>query len=148
MRQSDRVKLHFGPYRTPRYRVGEEVKCAVRGKVTVVGISSGRIRWPFCRPHTLNALVVCDDLERAVRRESAAAVAHWWGVGWTTVRRWRRVLGVERFNAGTVKLRKAGYNDGKRSKKISRSKTGKPRPPLTAEWKEKIRASMKRYHKT
>lgn len=148
MRQSDRHKLHFGPYNAPRLRLGQEIECSVRGNVTVIGVSAGRIRWPLCRPHTVTALLVCGDLEKAVRRESAAVVAHWWGVGWTTVRRWRRALGVVRFNAGTVKLRKAGYNDTKRSKKISASKTGKARPPLAAEWKEKIRASMKRYHRT
>jgi hypothetical protein len=147
MRQSDRAKLHFGPYRTPRFKLGTKVQCAVRGKVTITGVSKGRIPWPLCRPRTGFALVVCGDLEKAVRRESGAAVAHWWGVGWTTVRRWRHALGVGRYNAGTVELRKAGYNDAKRSKKISASKTGKPRPPLTTEWKEKIRASMKKYHR-
>lgn len=148
MRQSTRVKLHFGPYRTPRYRLGQQVDCAIRGKVNVTGMSKGRIPWPQCRPRTVLALVVCGDLEKAVRRESAAAVAYWWGVSCTTVRRWRRALGVSRFNAGTVVLRKAGYNDAKRGKKISASKTGKPRPPLTRGWKEKIRASLKKYHKT
>jgi hypothetical protein len=148
MRQSDRVKLHFGPYRTPRYRLGQEVQCAVRGKVAVVAVSTGRIRWPLCRPRTVTALVVCGDLEKAVRRESATAVAHWWGVGWTTVRRWRRALGVGRFNAGTLKLRDAGYDDAERSRKISKTKTGKLRGPLTRQWKAKIRASVQRYHAT
>ena len=148
MHQTDRVRLHFGPYRTPRFKVGQEVQCAIRGKVAITGVSKGRIPWPYCRPRTRLALVVYGDLETAVRRESAAAVAHWWGVAWTTVRRWRRALGVGRYNAGTVKLRKAGYKDAKRSEKISATKTGRARPPLTAEWKEKIRASLKRYHRT
>ena len=148
MRQSDRVKLHFGPYRTPRYKLGQTVQCAIRGKVVISGVTKGRILWQFCRPRSRLALIVHGDLEKAVRRESAIAVGHWWGVAWTTVRRWRRALGVDRYNAGTVKLRETGYDDAERSRKISKTKTGKSRGPLTKEWKAKIRASVRRYHAT
>lgn len=148
MRQSDRVKLHFGPYRTPRYKAGQVISCAIRGKVTITGLSKGPILWPQCRPRSVLALVVYGDLEKAVHRESAAAVAHWWGVAWTTVRRWRRALGVTRFNAGTLRLREAGYDDVARNRKISKTKSGKSRGPLSRRWKAKISASVRRYHAT
>jgi len=45
MRQSDRVKLFFGPYRTPRFKLGTKVDCAVRGELVIVGLSDGRIPW-------------------------------------------------------------------------------------------------------
>jgi len=90
-------------------------------------------------------LIVFGDLERAIRTESALAVAHWWGVTDTTVTNWRCSLGVERYNAGTVKLRRASYNDPERSRKISAAKRGKTH---TAETKEKIRAALKRYYGT
>jgi hypothetical protein len=48
--------------------------------------------------------VVCEDLVKALRRESEQAVAHWWGVGVWQVWRWRRVLGVPRVTDGTSRL--------------------------------------------
>jgi hypothetical protein len=43
-------------------------------------------------------------LVRALRRESALAIQHWWGVGTTTISHWRRALGVEAYNEGTTRL--------------------------------------------
>jgi hypothetical protein len=40
-------------------------------------------------------LLVCEELARAVRTESAAAVQYWWGVSGNTVTLWRKILGVE-----------------------------------------------------
>jgi len=94
------------------------------------------------------SLVVYGDLESAIRTESVLAVAHWWGVTDTTVTNWRRSLGVERYNAGTVKLRRASYDDPERSRKMRAAKLGKRRAPHTAESKEKIRAALKRYYGT
>jgi hypothetical protein len=42
MGQTDRVKLHFGPYRTPRFKRGTKVDCAVGGEMVIVGLSDGR----------------------------------------------------------------------------------------------------------
>jgi len=30
------IKLHFGPYRTPRFRYAAKVLCAARGEVQIV----------------------------------------------------------------------------------------------------------------
>ena len=40
------------------------------------------------------ALVLYGDLAKAVRRESAEAILHWWGVKHHTVWQWRKALGV------------------------------------------------------
>ncbi len=39
-----RYKLHFGPYRSPRFRLGAIIKDEIRGEVTIVGLTDGRIR--------------------------------------------------------------------------------------------------------
>jgi hypothetical protein len=43
-------------------------------------------------------LLVEEVLARAVRKESAAAVQHWWGVSRSTVLKWRKALGADRNN--------------------------------------------------
>lgn len=48
--------------------------------------------------------MLCGDLVRAIRLEAAEAVARAWGVNPGTVSRWRRILGVKRFNPGTHNL--------------------------------------------
>jgi hypothetical protein len=49
MNNADRYKLLFGPYRAPRFRVGQAVRCEVRGEARLVGLSEGRIPWPVGR---------------------------------------------------------------------------------------------------
>ena len=49
MNDPDRFKLLFGPYKTPRGRVGAWVRCDVRGEVRVCGLSEARIPWPVAR---------------------------------------------------------------------------------------------------
>jgi hypothetical protein len=70
--------------------------------VVVFGWSGARIPWPRCRalhpPYLGRGLLVEDELARAVRHESAAAVAYWWGVSSSAVRWWRKALGVSRTN--------------------------------------------------
>jgi hypothetical protein len=66
--------------------------------VVVLGMSAGRIRWPRCRPLDCrggSVLLVDEDLARAVRSESAAALMYWWGITCGTVWLWRKALGVE-----------------------------------------------------
>jgi hypothetical protein len=73
----------------------------------VVSISRGRIQWPRVIPIGMKSgpsLLLAYDLERAVRLESAIAVAYWWGVTQATVSRWRRALGVGRMTEGTTRL--------------------------------------------
>jgi hypothetical protein len=68
----------------------------------VYGWSSAPIPWPRCvrlePPQRGRGLLVDEELARAVRHESALAVAHWWGVHLSTVLNWRKALGVTRTN--------------------------------------------------
>jgi hypothetical protein len=38
----DRVRLRYGPYKTPRFHYGKVVRCEVRGEVVRCGLSAGR----------------------------------------------------------------------------------------------------------
>ena len=82
MRDADRLKLRFGPYRTPRFRYGSVKQCALQGDVRIIGISTGRIPWPMATKPGRGgrSFVVYADLAKAVRREAGIAVAYWWGV--------------------------------------------------------------------
>jgi len=98
--------LH-GPHRAPSLRVGD---------VVVTSWTDARIPWPRCkrlqgkgRP----ALLVDEELARAIRSESAAALRHWWGVGERAVWKWRRALGVGRTdNPGSARLIRAASQKG------------------------------------
>ena len=74
--------------------------------MTVRSMSDGRIVWPMTirkgggRPF----LIVCGDLAKAVKRESAIAICHWWGVTNQTVTVWRKALDVPQVNEGTRRL--------------------------------------------
>lgn len=109
MRESTEIRLLHGPYQSPKVRRGQILRCRIRGDVPVVRFSDGRIPWPRGRI-TANggrgtpAYILCGDLERALQRESVIAVCYWWGVGTSTVCTWRRRLGVEEFNEGTLQL--------------------------------------------
>src|SRR5262249_30101140 len=106
MLDADRFRL-LGKYCMPRVRVGAFVRCLIRGEVEVVGIRDGPIPWPVCKTARRHARIVYAGLARAVRRESAQAVAHWRGVGQDRVWKWRKALGVGATTAGTSRLRLA-----------------------------------------
>jgi hypothetical protein len=117
----------------------------------LTGLSSGPIPWPIARRpgkggHTrAQALAIYGDLAKAIRRESAQAVARWWAVTPQTVTVWRKALGVVDDTEGTAGLRQAHAQepafaearqrahakaqDPARCEKIRQSKLGKPRPP-------------------
>jgi hypothetical protein len=149
MNDAGRFKLLFGPYKAPRVRVGKVVRCEVRGEVRIVGLSEGRIPWAVGIKGSNRALVVCKGLAKAVRRESAQAVAYWWGVHRQTVWAWRKALGVGATTEGTSRLRSdytrepwavkarrkgtAKARDLERREKIAAAKRGKPRPPHVRE---------------
>jgi NUMOD3 motif len=105
MREKERFRLLFGPYQAPAFEYGQTMFCEHRGEVVVDGLSGGPIPWPMQRVGGARCLILMGDLVRAVRRESAQAVAHWWGVSMSLVWRWRRALGVELCNEGTFQLR-------------------------------------------
>jgi hypothetical protein len=149
MTDPDRVKLLFGPSRTPPFRCGQRVLCEARGLVVVCGLTDASIPWLVCRgigkSSGRTSLVVFDDLAVAIRRESAQAVAHQWGVSDVTVSKWRRLLDVPQNNQGTLRLRREyakepGVKDGlrkaqaraqapERRRKIAEARKDKPRPP-------------------
>src|SRR5262249_52476883 len=100
---ADRFRL-LGKYRTPRYRIGQKVRCQVRGLVVIVALSDASIPWPLCKAGKWLVPVVYQGLAKALRRESAQAVAHHWGIGGWQVWKWRTALGVARETEGTCRL--------------------------------------------
>jgi hypothetical protein len=59
-------------------------------------------------PRSHPSLLVDDELARAIRHESAAAIRFWWGVSVGVVWRWRKALGVGRMdNEGSARLMRA-----------------------------------------
>jgi hypothetical protein len=92
----------LGTYTMPRVRIGATVRCAVRGQVTVCGYTDAPIPWPLGKVGRHKGMIVFRSLERAIRRESNIAVAHWWGVSDQTVWRWRSALDLAgRLTPGT-----------------------------------------------
>src|SRR5262245_45181901 len=118
MTDPDQVKLLFGPYPPPLVRRGDRAFCLFRDcDVIVTGWSYGRIPWPRCRAEGTrgggSGLLVDEELARAVRHESAAAVCFWWGVTAGVVWRWRQALGVSRKeNEGSQRLIRAAADAG------------------------------------
>ena len=86
MRDSIRFQLHFGSYRTPRFKYGAVVHDESRGDVKIVGITAGRIPWPIGKKGLSKSPVLFKGLMKAVRKESGPAVHFWWGVSmWQTL---------------------------------------------------------------
>jgi hypothetical protein len=104
MNDRQRFKLLHGRYKPPRCRIGCKLFCELRGWVTVRGMSAGRIAWPRTKVKRAWAFILCGDLARAVRRESAIAICHWWGVTPQTLTVWRKALEVPPVNEGTRRL--------------------------------------------
>src|SRR5262245_18114109 len=88
-------------------RLGRWVKCVLRGEMKVVGFTAAPIPWPIATGRNYRTIPLFGDLARAVRRESAQAVMHWFGVRSHTARKWRKALGVDRAagTEGTHRLR-------------------------------------------
>jgi hypothetical protein len=101
-----------------------------------------------------SSLIVYKGLEKALKRESNQAIAHWWGIDPETVSKWRRLLGVERATEGTSRLH-SEYNkepwaalaranahskarDPERCRKIAEARRGKARPAHVVEAIRKI----------
>jgi hypothetical protein len=114
----EKVKLLFGPYRALPLKRGDRTTCLFRdAPVVITSWSSAPIPWPRCRALDLpgggSGLLVDEELARAVRHESAAAVMHWWGASATAVNHWRKALGVGRTdNEGTARLVQAAAEKG------------------------------------
>ena len=106
MDDTSRLRLLFGPYTRPPFAYGDDATCEVRGEVEIVELSNGLIPWPVGKRGRGKGLVVYAGLADAVRRESAQAVAHWWGVTPQTVGVWRKALGVGALTEGTRRLKR------------------------------------------
>jgi hypothetical protein len=104
MIDSERFKLLHGPYGAPRWPLGKRVFCEMRGWVKFTGMSAGRIQWPCAKVKGGWPFILCSDLVKAVRRESALAICYWWGVTPQTVTKWRKALDVGAYNEGTLRL--------------------------------------------
>lgn len=122
----------------------------------IVGLSDGKIPWPIGRPKTekpgRDSLIIYRGLKKAIEQESRQGVAHWWGVSYTTVGRWRGALGVGRLTPGSVRTIDAALRAESRRVKIAASRSDKPRPrhvveamrkahlgnPLSAETRQKM----------
>ena len=115
-RVDDRVRLLHGPYHAPSLRVGDRATCLFKdGDVHVTGWTDAPISWPRCLPVGRKghpSLLVDEELARAIRNESAAAVGHWWGVSVGVVWRWRKALGVGPENEGSRRLIRAAALKG------------------------------------
>ena len=113
-----RFKLLFGPYRSPPLKPGDRTHSNLLvSLVFITSLSSASIPWPRCRSLKStgggSGLLVDEELARAVRHESAAAVMHWWGASVGAVCRWRNALGVNRTdNEGTARLMHAAAEKG------------------------------------
>jgi hypothetical protein len=93
-----------GPYAAQPCKPGDVLPCERYGPSKVAEMSAGPIPWPVCRAPGRPRLILCGDLARAVRIESEAAVAYWWGVDKSTVCKWRRCLNVPKSNEGSARL--------------------------------------------
>jgi hypothetical protein len=112
-----KCKLLFSPYEPPLNR-GARAMCLYRdADVVVTSWSDGRIAWPRCRALGCrggSGLLVKEELARAIRHESAAALCYWWGVSGNTATLWRKAFGVEGRTAteGTYLLVRAAAEKG------------------------------------
>jgi transposase-like protein len=114
-------RLLAGPYTPPSLRRGDRTTCLFRdGDVVITGWSDAPIPWPRCRLYGTHGggsgILLDEELARAVRTESAAAVCHWWGVTPGVVWRWRKALGVGLLDSpGTRQARQAAAVRGGRT---------------------------------
>jgi hypothetical protein len=104
---AENTRLLYGPYRSPKCRVGWSLECEARGRTVIVaGISDAPIQWPFARKRGNRSLILCGNLVNAVAVESVSAICHHWGVSRSVVNSWRRALGVPTNNPGTLRLKR------------------------------------------
>jgi hypothetical protein len=117
VKPTGRTKLLFSLYRAPRLRRGDPAACLYRDcDVVVTGWTDARISWPRGQPVGTKghpSLLVDEELARAVRHESAAALRFWWGVSGLLVWKWRKALGVDKINCpGSQRLVRGASEQG------------------------------------
>ena len=148
MLDSERFKLLYGPYVVPNCKLGDRLLCEYRAReLSVRGMTDGLIQWPCTRRNRTKSPIVCGDLVRAIRTESAMAVAYHWGVRHKTIWKWRKALGVPRMTNGSRRLRieyaaehftpevrakgRAAMHTPEVRAKLSAARKGRPQHPNT-----------------
>ncbi len=128
MPKVDHFKLRYGLYVTPRFRYGQTVRCLIRGRVKITGLTDAQIPWPTCQPRSTQAIILFGALARAVRRESNQAVARAWGVSGQTVTKWRKALFVRRTEGDTALRIEMGTHEpwAKRARKAMHATLSRP----------------------
>ena len=129
-----------GPYTAPACHRGSWIDDVIDGRIEVGGWTDAPLSWPRRKKRGRAALILTDELARAVRTESAAAICHWWGVSQTKVWQWRQALGV-RTTPGSQRIARRGVPPEAAARgreraalpdaraKLSASKMGVPAPP-------------------
>ena len=95
--------LRFGPYHPPRVQVGDEIVCELYGLSIVADWTDAPISWPRRKPERRagrRTIILCGDLIRALRIESAPAIAAHWGISKPAIVRWRRMLDITEYPDG------------------------------------------------
>jgi hypothetical protein len=74
---SERFRL-LGKYKTLRFCIGQRVRCQVRGKVVITGMTEAPIPWPIAKGgRGRHSQVVYKGLARAIRRGSEPGMCFW-----------------------------------------------------------------------
>jgi hypothetical protein len=97
------IPVLYHVYKPPALQPRQRVWCYVCDCLAVVtDWSDAPIIWPrgraLHRKSGVPGVIVEDELARAVKQESANAIAYWWGVSMFSVIKWRKALGVDRRN--------------------------------------------------
>jgi hypothetical protein len=122
----EKTVLLFGPYTPPAPQVGDEAICLFRdADVVVYGWTVAPVPWPLCYHRGTRAfgkgILVEEELARAIRNETAAALEYWWGVSEATVCKWRRTFGIGRNGTeGSRRLRREVALGGLNSRRKDR----------------------------
>jgi hypothetical protein len=147
-----RPNLLHGPYHPPALGRGERTTCLYRdAEVVITSWTDSRISWPRCRAighRGGSGLLVDEEMLRALRAESSAALQHWFGVHEATVWRWRKAFGIPRY--GTEGSRRLHQDVSERG---AAKVLGKKLPKAFVRRRIKIRAAKgfkmpKRWKKT
>jgi hypothetical protein len=100
------MPLRFGPYRMPRFKIGDRLDCQYAGTVRVVAVSDAPQPWPLGVIWGHRISIVCGDLVRAIKSESAGDIAEAWGVSMSPHQVAAGVTSEEHQGAATAAFRR------------------------------------------